>query len=280
MAVQNLENLFLRPQATDVSYAYIEGIITERIKSGEWGCGDSVDNFADLIDLLSSCLYRAGSGWVMVQTHRILSKIILPTLSALEGSMTDMNGVLAGLSRLLDAYPILLRCKAEAIFQQCLRILNASKIPSPALIALICSVSEVHRVPPRLVQGIVAQALAFLATAKDRTLVISSLSLIERMIDFIARDAQVLRTTLGLVSVARSFFMEDSEVRRLCSLIEGASHDSRETDSDSVETESAVLTAVQPTNCISAEPIISGSVKDDAMPEVDSPRSSCPSLDF
>lgn len=280
MAVQNLENLFLRPQATDVSYGYIEGIITERIKLREWGCGESVDKFADLIDLLSSCLYRAGSGWVMVQTHRILNQIILPTLCVIDGSTTDMNGVLAGLCRLLDAHPILLRCKAEVIFQQCLRILKASKIPSPALMAIVSSISEVYRVPVRSVQGIVAQALAFLATAKDRTLVISCLSLIERMIDFIARDAQVLRSTLGLVSVARSSFMEDSEVRRLCSSIEGASYDSGETESDSEETESAVLTAVEPTNWISAEPRISGTVKDDAMPEVDSPRSSCPSLDF
>jgi hypothetical protein len=74
--------------------------------------------------------------------------------------------------------------------------------------------------------------------------------------------------------------MEDSEVRRLCSLIEGASDDSGETESDSVETESGVLTAVQPINWKSAEPRISGTVKDAAMPEMDSPRSSCPSLDF
>lgn len=281
MAVQNLENLFLRPQATDVSYAYIEGIVTERIKHQAWADNGTSDRFADLIDLLSSCLYRAGSGFVMIQTHRILNQIVLPTLSLLDGTTPILDEILAAFLRLLDAYPILLRCKSEAIFQQSLRILKTSKVPSPALMSLISATSAVYRIPLSSLQVIIGQALAFLATAKDRALVISCLLLIQREISFIARDTQVLRTTLGLVSVARCSFMEDSEVRRLCSLIEEASDDSGETEPESVEPESSTALSVsQPTLESKAEAVKLAPTNEIAMQEADSPRSSCPSLDF
>ena len=282
MAVGNLENLLLRPQATEASYQYIESLITARIQSQDMRGDASVDKTSDFIDLLSSCLYRAGSGWTMMVAHRIAKNIVLALLTRMQDVQLADDAMLSSLSRLLDAYPVLIRCSQPQLVSEVLRILRKAKLPVCGLLDLLSVILNTVSLPFTDAQTVLSRTVALVPIAIDRRLATSCLRVISKLMSYVSINNQMRLSVIGASSVALSTFMEDSEIRNLCAQIEGnANVDDSASESmdetDEVEVEQIAEAVISPVEPVSEPGKVLPPVQ---QPDLDSPRSSCPSLDF
>lgn len=278
----NLEGLLLRPQATEASYRYIESLVVKRIEDGTLFSNQSVDSTADVIDLLSSCLYRAGSGWLQVVATRLSKKVIIPALAQVhEFNSKSVEDVLSALNRMLTAYPVLIRCCRDSLLKELQRIMTIPGIPCASALDLTATVIEHTEPSQEFIQLAAGKAVCYANVAKDRSMVQSSLCVLSALMDFVVRDAQILNTVLATVSTAMSLYGEDANIRRLCRTIEdfGVDRESQGieesthaiADLESKKKETIEITEEAPlrTQIVGAPPV-------DSL----SPRSSCPSLDL
>ena len=285
-AVSRLEQILLKPQATEASYTYIESLVSGRIQNKTVFDETAVDDMAEIIDLLECCLRRAGSGWVMVVASRLSRDVVCGILSQLTVVGSREEDVIGALSRLVDANPVLVLCNHETIVNHLVRLLKSSTVSSPSLLRLVASVLSVRLPVNSILHVVAARALSLLVIARNSAQVTSCLSLLVLMTDFIGCDLQLTNTYVGLLGVAEAAFGFDAEVRRLCRMLRGLVRTEPELTQDEQPHESSrmvvdpvaeksELVVVLPT--LAVEPM---RVEAAEFPEDGSPRSSCPSLDF
>lgn len=278
-----LEGLLLRPQATEASYNYIESLIIKRIEDGSVFSSPSVDKTADLIDLLSSCLYRAGSGWLQVVANRLSVKVVIPILTSVT-NMTDVTDeVVAALNRLLYSFPVLVRCCGESLLNQIDRIFAISALASPSIFDIASTYLSNGKASQNFIQMCTSKALCSVNLSKDRTATISSLNILSVAMEFIVKDSQIHNSALAAVAVALDEYAEDCNVRRLCRLIEDFDgyRETRESEDNEVSIAPSSENHILPEKeLVEAKKAQTTEAHADYQQDDVSPRSSCPSLDF
>ena len=287
MAVtHNLESLLLRPQATEVSYKYIESLILKRIEDRTLFSHPSVDTTADIIDLLSSTLYRAGSGWVQVVALNLSKNVVLAILQQIQTCDPQASAVLDALARLLQSFPVLSRCSTKSLSIEVMRILSVNPLVTPALMGLLTALLNERTTSQELRQLAVSKAICFLTLSKDRNMAVSCLTALVAVPEFILKDAQIHNSALAACAVASAEFGEDIEIRRLCRVIEelepNRTFSGPEAEEDMVEPlPSTILPMTEEAIEPETKKVRSAELSENQMAIVESsPRSSCPSLDF
>ena len=280
--LDNLENLLLKPEATEVSYGYIESLVTERVASKFLVDGGGKDYLCDLLDLLNLSLQRAGSGWAVVVSKRISARVLIGILSQMGEVSFDLDVILGSLYRLVESHPVIALCDFESLMANLLRILKANAKPSSNLMRLLASVLTVRLPSNSQLDTIATIALSHLAVSVHGSEASSCLLVLSKLTEYITRDSQLVNTTIGLAKFAVASFAEDSEVRRLAAEIITVTPQVQYADaSASVPKETEVVVPRPVTVTQTIDTVIAEMVTTSAHQEVDasSPRSSCPSLD-
>jgi hypothetical protein len=290
MAVtRNLESLLLRPQATEASYRYIESLVLKRIEETSLCSHPSVDSTADILDLLSSCLYRAGSGWVQVVAISLSKNILIPILQQITKFDEHSSSVVSALVRMFQAYPVLVRCATKSIIAELMRILRSNAVLSASFIELMTILMTEPTVSQEYVQLLVGKSICFLSITKNRVMAAACLSALVTASNFVLRDRQVHNTVLAACEAVASEFGEDLEIRRLCRVI-GEFESSRGPVGEDEDINEAPIPVLAPTP-ITQLPIVNEEPEPKKLRaetplehymvvDESSPRSSCPSLDF
>jgi hypothetical protein len=220
MLSQNLESLLLRHQATQASLKYIESLITKRIDDNSLVNNSSVDTTAELINLLNSFLYRAGSGLVQVIAYRVARGIVIPLLSKLQEASYGEDDIFEAILHLLESNPIILECCEGAFLDEVTILMSKRLVPSPAILGLSSLALEIVDVTEEFARLVVSKAIGLLACARDSRIATACLHTLLLSQDLILRDPQIVNSVIGVAKCARSEFNEDIEIRRLCSKIE------------------------------------------------------------
>jgi len=288
MTASALENLLLKPQATELSYQYIETLVINRIEKGELRELEGHDDFVALLDVFTKLLYRAGSGWSIVVAKRVSTKIVLALLKKIIRMDTESDKLLAPLSKLLLSSPILIKCNYTKIIAELTRLVRDSSVPSVNLWKLVHSVL-IHELPGNIeLYTIASKVIATLLVCRTGYEASLCLEVIRTIQPYISRDKQLLNTTLGVItSIARKFVDNIAVIR----LVNDISKSTSSVRTDAV-IESVVLPKGIPEQPIN-EPIPSAFIPEEPimveeeivshanhLVDDDDGKSSCPSLDL
>lgn len=286
MTGQYLEDLLLRPQATEASYSFLEELLTTRIASKTLGSIPGKDSLVDLLNVFTKMLCRAGSGWIILKSRRISQKIIVDTLRCINEIDRDADQVLGSLIKLVGSSSVLIKCSQEQIVSEILRLLRLNSMPSVNIWRLVRSLLTVCQ--PGLIdlQLIISSAIANLAICRTGYEAASCMEVLSILIPSIRTNSQMLNTSVGLSRRAASVFSDDQEVGRLFREIINKSLKA------SNDPERLVAPVPIPTNTVLVHEV----VQERVIPAVahvevhqtvveekidqSSPRSSCPSLDL
>ena len=291
MPLEHLEQLFLRPQATESSYTFLEQLIVDRVASKALGPVEGKDSLTDLLNVFTRMLNRAGSGWIVVKSRRISRRITLPILCSIATFDSIADGVIGALYKLLSVSPVLILCDKDTILVEITRILKVAQVPSVNLWRLVRSLFVAGGVGAVEAQLIISMALANLAISRTGYEAASCLEVLSLLMPSIATNTQILSTTVGLSQRSMSVFADDLEVRRLASDIIRKSMEWPDTSPSelSVAIPTPEVEESPQTVEIVEEPIAHHTMETpDEVPvtanvadqEDISPRSSCPSLDL
>jgi hypothetical protein len=215
--------------------------------------------------------------------HRIAKNIVLALLYRVQDAQLADGAMLSSLARLLDAYPVLVRCSQPQLVSDVLRILRKTKLPPCGLLDLLTVILNTVSLSFTDAQTVLSQTVALVPIAIDRRLATSCLRVISKLMTYVSMNKQMHLSVIGASSVALSTFMEDSEIRDLCAKIEDiANVDESASESmdeaEELEAEGIAVPVISPVVPVSSEP--DKVVSPEQQPDLDSPRSSCPSLDF
>lgn len=130
-----MASILLRPNVSEVSFGYIETLITKALDNDEDTLSVSKDTVEDVIDLLRLTLMRTGSGWVAVRAKRI-SRMLVDCLKSIKVANRDSELVIASISRLLSAFPIIAMCAHDRLMAEIRRLLMSSTYSSESLLHL------------------------------------------------------------------------------------------------------------------------------------------------
>jgi len=291
MTVQHLEELLLRPQATEASYAFLEQLIVDRVNSKVLGVVPGKDSLVDLLHVFTKMICRAGSGWIVVKSRRISRRVIVPILSLINDADDVSNEVIGSLFKLVSVSPVFLKCEQDLILHEIVRILKITQVPSVNMWRLVRSVLIVAEVGAIETQLIISIALANLAVSRTGYEAASCMEVLLMLMKPIAQNSQMLNTTVGLSQRVLATFCDDQEVRKLSAEIlrksvetdmsQNAAEDSTAI-AESVVVEEPAISQMIPTKL--TETIEESQAQSHAKLDVDtddmSPRSSCPSLDL
>ena len=280
MTGQYLEDLLLRPQATEVSYSFLEQLVITRIDSKIIGSVPGKDSLVELLNVFTKMLGRAGSGWIILKSRRISRKVLVGTMRCITQIDADSDAVLGALNNLVGCSSVLLRCSQEEIIAEVMRLLKVNLMPSVNMWRLVRSLLIVCE--PRLVdrQTILSSDLANLAICRTGYEAASCMEVLSILIQSIRANSQMLNTSLGLSRRAASVFSGDQEVVRLFRELLDKSKTASSQDHQTipepivklVEEAEDVVPVVTPIE------VPQSSIEDRV--DESSPRSSCPSLDL
>ena len=293
MTLEHLEDLFLRPQATEASYKFIEQLIIDRITAKIIGAIPGKDSLVDLLYVYTKMVTRAGSGWIVVKSRRIVRRIIVPILCMITTIDQVTDEVIGALVKLLSASSVLFQCEKDMIILEITRILRLAQVPSVNLWRIVRSGLIADVFGAIETQLIISVALANVAISRTGHEAASCMEVLSMLMPWVTSNSQMLSTTLGLAQRSASQFADDQEVRRLAAdIIRKSSDLSHITDRElpvlvestveEVESrqivEALVEDAPQETTVESPDhqPVEMDSGETGAF----SPRSSCPSLDL
>ena len=275
----NLQNLLLKPQATEVSYSYIESLVVDRVNSHELFTNSNKDSSVDLIDILSYVLHRAGSGWVMVVAKRLSKGVVLGILTRVSIITPQSDLVLGSLDRLISSYPVLIKCHFDQIVSQISRIIKLNPLPTPNFFDIIKSVLSVKLPSNTIIHSICSLTLSNLAVSTTGFEASSCLEVLVQISEFISRDSQLTNTALGLSNNALSQFGDNIGLRRLVADLANMLVNSKAevAQSKQVKAVEQIETVEQPLERDQESPEESNE-SEVVDVDISSPRSSCPSL--
>ena len=279
-----LEELFLRPQATEVSYSFIEQLVVALVRSKHVAPIEGQDRLSDLLDLFAKMLIRTGQGWIVVKSKHISRAIVLGVLEQISEIDSNVDEILGSLNKLLTTSPVLVKCEKGSILREIVRILKLNPIVSVNMWRVVRSVLTVGYPGPIESQSIVSSALANLAVCRTGYEAAACMDILAILIPTISKNPQMLSTTLGLSRRAASKFNDDFEVLRMMSNLARTSTFDVLTDLiphpapeelmvDVVQIEDVQEKEITPNIAVIAEDIV-------PCDNDSSPKSSCPSLDL
>jgi hypothetical protein len=304
MTASVLENLLLKPQATELSYNYIETLLLDRISSGSLGKVDGQDDFSIIMDVFAKSMHRAGSGWGVVVSKKVANRIVVGTLKQIHSFDEDSERVIESLLGLVNCCPVLIKCNYTEIISELIRIVKLSAIPSVSLWRMI-NVVLISKLPGNMhLYTIASYALGNIPICHTGYEAVACLEVLVTCLPFIRTYPQLLNTAIGVSQAAVNRFVDNFVVRKLS--FEILAYSSRVESMPAQATQSAFLNQSQvppPVSVVADSPLtrpvaeVHGgnseiSIKEvittqsyseepgAPMDEETSPRSSCPSLDL
>lgn len=280
MERNRLASILLRPNVSEVSFGYIETLITKALENDEDTPSAIKDTVDDVIDLLRLTLMRTGSGWVAVRGKRI-SRMIVDCLKSIKVENRDSMHVIASISRLLSAFPIIAMCAHDRLMAEIRRLLMSATYSSQNLLHLISMLIGVKLPSNGVLHEICSITLSRLAICSNSTDAVACLEVLSRVLTFLSSDSQLTNTCLGLCRGIEAQFSDDHEVRKLVFRIRHIT--SIEPAETEIEIETPPVSVLK--RCITLDPEPPAVKEQDTMVDFmdgrgESPRSSCPSLDF
>ncbi len=287
-----LFGILLRPQATEACYGYIEKLLLDALSKRPVVFDSGPDTLIDLVRLLDMTLRRAGVGWTSIVAKKVSKHICLEILGNVKDHSESSESMLEALAVLMGYHPLVVRCEQEGIVSELVRLLKLNSKHSPALLLCVHSVLGACRPDEVSLYRFVSQGLATMALAETSVDVILSLRILLQVgADYIMRDAQLTRTTLGLCLSSRNRFHDNMDIRRLCEELYSALSLCRnnEEDDDSFATPTCDTIPVseevvieETIEIVASETFLPSGDKQmtisEDLDDLHSPRSSCPSL--
>jgi hypothetical protein len=279
-------DMLLRPNVTEVSFRYIESIIIECISSGELGKRSKRDCLPDLIDLLTATLQRAGSGWVTVVAHHVSANIVVATLKNINTLDSDSDRVLQSLSSLIRCFPVIAMCHHQMLTEELIRLIKLNPVVPRGVLSMVAAELFVRFPSHKELEIILTSALSNLAIASTGEDASVCLNLISMLLEYAYSNRQLWNTTLGLAQASRIKFSDDVAVRSLYDIIMrwavGESSNQNEVSSGPLESSNPPYVKEKDVNM--TETPVAKNISDEPSlnvePGEESPRSSCPSLEF